>query len=106
MVEVFIKDKRKFMSLFSMKHSKAAYRADFVLYGATISVLMAFLLLTEQYGQWLELLVLMGLGLVSWTLIEYALHRFVLHGLRPFSRWHAQHHHRPTASRHWSFLLV
>ncbi|MEP7705147.1 sterol desaturase family protein [Paraglaciecola sp. 25GB23A] len=85
------------MSLFSMKHSKAAYRADFVLYGAAVLVLLAFLLQTERYGQWLEFSVLLGLGLVSWTLIEYALHRFVMHGLQPFSRWHAEHHQRPTA---------
>ncbi|MCC6208917.1 MAG: sterol desaturase family protein [Gammaproteobacteria bacterium] len=38
------------MSLFTMEHSKAAYRAD-----------------------------------------------FVMHGLQPFSRWHAEHHQRPTA---------
>lgn len=25
------------------------------------------------------------------------MHRFVLHGLAPFSRWHAQHHQRPAA---------
>ncbi|MEO7129310.1 MAG: sterol desaturase family protein, partial [Rhodoferax sp.] len=28
---------------------------------------------------------------------EYALHRFVLHGLHPFSDWHAAHHRHPTA---------
>jgi sterol desaturase/sphingolipid hydroxylase (fatty acid hydroxylase superfamily) len=97
MVEAFIKVKRKFMSLFSMKHSKVAYRADFVLYGAAVLVLVAFLLQTERYGQWLEFSVLVGLGLVIWTLTEYVLHRFVMHGLQPFSRWHAEHHQRPTA---------
>jgi sterol desaturase/sphingolipid hydroxylase (fatty acid hydroxylase superfamily) len=97
MVEAFIKVKRKFMSLFSMKHSKVAYRADFVLYGAAVLVLVAFLLQTERYGQWLEFSVLVGLGLVIWTLTEYVLHRFVMHGLQPFSRWHAEHHQQPTA---------
>jgi sterol desaturase/sphingolipid hydroxylase (fatty acid hydroxylase superfamily) len=97
MVEALIKVKRKFMSLFSMKHSKVAYRADFVLYGAAVLVLVAFLLQTERYGQWLEFSVLVGLGLVIWTLTEYVLHRFVMHGLQPFSRWHAEHHQRPTA---------
>lgn len=85
------------MSLFSMKHSKAAYRADFALYGATVLILVAFLYLTGQYGRWWEFVILVGLGLASWTLIEYVLHRFVMHGLQPFSRWHAQHHQRPTA---------
>ncbi|MDX2422272.1 MAG: hypothetical protein QNK43_06305 [Amphritea sp.] len=45
------------MSLFSMKHSNSAYSADFVLYGATILVFVAFLLLTEQG---------MGSGWSSW----------------------------------------
>ena len=36
-------------------------------------------------------------GLVSWTLVEYVLHRFVLHGVQPFKRWHGAHHERPTA---------
>lgn len=85
------------MSLFSMKHSEAAYRADFVLYGITVLVLAAFLFLTGQYGQWLEIVALVGLGLVSWTLIEYVLHRFVMHALQPFSRWHDEHHQHPNA---------
>lgn len=76
------------MRLFSIKHSEAAYRADFALYGITVLVLVTFLFLTGQ--QWLEILALVVLGLMSWTLIEYALHRFVMHGLLPFSRWHAE----------------
>jgi hypothetical protein len=96
-VEAFIDDKRKYMSLFCIKLSKAAYRADFVLYGATVLVLVAFLCLTGEYERWLEFVVLVGLGLASWTLIEYVLHRLVMHGFQPFSRWHAQHHQRPTA---------
>lgn len=36
-------------------------------------------------------------GLALWTLLEYLLHRFVLHGLAPFSHWHAQHHRQPRA---------
>ncbi|OIQ73314.1 fatty acid hydroxylase superfamily protein [mine drainage metagenome] len=38
---------------------------------------------------------LVGLG--GWTAIEYVLHRFVLHGLQPFRRWHLEHHRRPAA---------
>ncbi len=80
-----------------MEHSKAVYRADFALYGAAVLVLAAFLLVSGPRGRWLEIVVFAGLGLASWTLIEYALHRFVMHGLQPFSRWHAEHHQRPTA---------
>jgi sterol desaturase/sphingolipid hydroxylase (fatty acid hydroxylase superfamily) len=85
------------MELFSLEHSKAAYRADFALYGAAVVVLAAYLLLAVPRGQQLENLAFVLVGLASWTGIEYALHRFVLHGLQPFSRWHAQHHERPTA---------
>jgi cyclopropane-fatty-acyl-phospholipid synthase len=80
-----------------MKHSEGGYRADFVLYGIAVLILAVFLILTVHYRQWLQILALVGLGLVSWTLIEYALHRFVMHGLQPFSQWHAEHHQRPKA---------
>jgi sterol desaturase/sphingolipid hydroxylase (fatty acid hydroxylase superfamily) len=33
-----------------------------------------------------------GLGLIGWSFIEYGVHRFILHGVRPFSAWHAAHH--------------
>ncbi|PWQ93814.1 sterol desaturase family protein [Leucothrix arctica] len=85
------------MKLFTMEHSKIAYRADFALYGIAVMVLAAFIIIAEPHGQWLESLVLLGIGLVSWTLLEYVLHRFVMHGLQPFSRWHAEHHQRPRA---------
>ena len=80
-----------------MQHSKASYRADFALYGAAVAGLAAFLLVAGPRGQWLEIVVFVATGLASWTLIEYAAHRFVMHGLQPFSRWHAEHHQRPTA---------
>lgn len=85
------------MNLFTLEHSKAAYRADVALYGAAAAVLAAFLLLVAPQGQRLENLSFVGLGLLGWTAIEYLLHRFVLHGLKPFSGWHAQHHQRPRA---------
>lgn len=31
-------------------------------------------------------------GLGAWTLIEYLLHRWMLHGVEPFRRWHLAHH--------------
>lgn len=85
------------MSLFTLEHSNAAYRADFALYGAAVVVLALFLLVAGPHGQRLEIVVFAGVGLAGWTIIEYVLHRFVMHGLRPFSHWHAEHHQRPTA---------
>ena len=36
--------------------------------------------------------VLAVVGLSAWTLIEYVLHRWMLHGVEPFRRWHLAHH--------------
>ncbi len=85
------------MGLFTLEHGKAAYLADFALYGAAVVLLAAFLLLAGPRERGLEIAVFALAGLVSWTAIEYALHRFVLHRLRPFSGWHAAHHQRPMA---------
>ena len=85
------------MSLFNLEHSQTAYRADFALYGAAILALASYLIWSNPRGERLELLILGVAGLMSWTLIEYVLHRFVLHGVQPFQRWHRMHHERPTA---------
>ena len=85
------------MKLFSIEHSKGVYWADFALYASAVSVLSALLLVASPRGQWLVSAGLVALGLASWTVIEYALHRFVLHGVAPFRHWHARHHQRPTA---------
>ena len=85
------------MALISLEHSRAAYSADFVMYGGAVALLGAFLVLDGPLVLWPEMSALALAGLLGWTLIEYALHRFVLHGLQPFKSWHAEHHLRPTA---------
>lgn len=85
------------MRLFRLEHSKAAYHADFALYGTAIVALSAFLVVVGPSGFRIELACFVFVGLASWTAIEYLLHRFVLHGLQPFRRWHAEHHQRPSA---------
>ncbi len=35
------------------------------------------------------------MGVIGWTLIEYALHRFVMHRVEPFRAWHFEHHRHP-----------
>jgi cyclopropane-fatty-acyl-phospholipid synthase len=87
----------KLMHLFSLQHSKFAYRADLILYGVMSLSLATMLIIAGPQNQWLNMLGFALMGLVSWTLIEYVLHRFVLHGLRPFSAWHAEHHQHPAA---------
>lgn len=85
------------MDLFTLEHSRRAYRADFVLYSLAVLVIAGLLLLDGPRDRWLATAGFALTGLVGWTFIEYLLHRFVLHGLQPFKRWHAEHHDRPTA---------
>ena len=70
-----------------------AYPASLVVPVAGLGVLM----LAWPAGLGVGWAVLMGLaGLVGWTLIEYLLHRFMLHRVEPFRAWHAEHHRRAT----------
>ena len=85
------------MTWMSIEHSRWAYRADFVLYGGAVTALCAWLVLRGPAGSGLELAALASAGLLVWSALEYALHRFVLHGLPPFKGWHLEHHRRPAA---------
>ncbi len=85
------------MSLLTLEHGKLAYRADFALYSIAVVSLAAYLLVSEAGQQVLQTLAFVLAGLAGWTLIEYLLHRFVLHGMPPFRGWHDAHHKRPVA---------
>lgn len=89
------------MGLLSLEHSPAVYWADFAWHGAVallLAVLLgAGLLAAPAWPAVLAALALVLLGGLLWTLIEYLLHRFVLHGVPPFRHWHALHHQRPRA---------
>jgi sterol desaturase/sphingolipid hydroxylase (fatty acid hydroxylase superfamily) len=85
------------MPLFTLEHSKTAYRADFVLYLAAVVGLATYLMVAGPKDHQFQLFAIALAGLAAWTFIEYALHRFVLHGLPPFKHWHAAHHERPRA---------
>jgi cyclopropane-fatty-acyl-phospholipid synthase len=81
------------MGLFTLRHGAFAYRLDFALHGAAIVALAAAVLALAP--RW-QALAWCGAGLSIWSAIEYAIHRFVLHGLDPFRRWHAEHHQHPS----------
>lgn len=85
------------MGLLSFEHGRAAYRADFALYAAAITGLALLLITQSPSGRGVVLLAVLLAGALAWSPIEYGLHRFVLHGVPPFRRWHAQHHARPGA---------
>jgi cyclopropane-fatty-acyl-phospholipid synthase len=46
---------------------------------------------------WPLLLALTLAGAAAWTLVEYLMHRWLLHRLEPFRSWHGMHHQRPLA---------
>lgn len=83
--------------MFTLEHSRAAYRVDFILYGAAVVALATGTLAAGPREQIAQVVALILAGLCAWSAIEYALHRFVLHGLAPFRQWHALHHERPAA---------
>jgi cyclopropane-fatty-acyl-phospholipid synthase len=85
------------MKLLNTEHSPLAYVLDFVLYGAACLALLVYLGVRAPVGAWGPLAAWALWGLLAWTALEYALHRFVLHGLPPFNRWHQEHHRRPEA---------
>ncbi|WP_051709864.1 sterol desaturase family protein [Andreprevotia chitinilytica] len=85
------------LNFLTLEHSKAAYHADFVMYASAVVGLSAFLIMAGPHELRPEMLLLVLVGVGSWSPIEYALHRFVLHGMQPFRRWHAEHHRRPAA---------
>ncbi len=85
------------MRLFALEHTRVAYLADFAFYGLAIPSLAVIVLAVGPHERLPELAGFALLGLAGWTLIEYLIHRFVLHGMAPFCKWHAEHHDRPTA---------
>ncbi len=81
----------------AIEHTQIAYYTDFGVYLLAALLLPGLLIHytpTSLRGE----LALAGLaGLVMWSLIEYAMHRFVFHGVEPFQSLHAEHHRRPLA---------
>lgn len=85
------------MTILSIEHGKAAYWADLWAYGIAVLLLAFFLLRQLPVAHYGPGAALVAAGLIFWSLAEYLLHRFVLHGLQPFRRWHEEHHRRPRA---------
>lgn len=83
------------MGLLTLKQGKLAYQLDFALYGTGIAAMGTILLIASPPAEALANSGCVLAALVGWTAIEYAIHRFVLHGLEPFRRWHAAHHRHP-----------
>ena len=78
-----------------MRLGKASYFADFAIYPP---VVLAFLILALQQGSslvWIEWSIACLAGIAAWTLLEYVIHRGVLHRIRFFAAMHDLHHEDP-----------
>lgn len=85
------------MTFLRLEQGKTLFLVDIGIYTIAVLVLTAFLITESLDRHWLETIAFVMLGIMSWTAIEYVLHRFILHSFQPFIRWHAMHHHRPKA---------
>jgi sterol desaturase/sphingolipid hydroxylase (fatty acid hydroxylase superfamily) len=79
-----------------MRPSKLTYYADFVVYPVVIVGLAAAGLPAQSTWQnRAEWLCAAMAGFVTWTLLEYVLHRSVLHKKTYFAPMHGEHHAAP-----------
>jgi sterol desaturase/sphingolipid hydroxylase (fatty acid hydroxylase superfamily) len=91
-----------------MLNSKVGYYADFFIYSTLVLVLVALSLRKGRPDQWVWLAAAVA-GVVSWTLVEYLLHRFVLHRIPLIADLHRAHHAAPRAyvgTPTWASLLT
>ena len=82
------------LGLVSVRMSKIAYHLDYFAFPLVIAFCLYFG--RGKYGL-LSTACLFTLGLMFWTLAEYFLHRFVLHGWPFFAKFHQAHHDDPHA---------
>lgn len=85
------------MKVFAIEHSRIGYFIDSACYLAAILLLSGFLLIAAPRSAGIKTLAAVVTGLLIWSLIEYVMHRFVLHHITPFRRLHEEHHRRPQA---------
>lgn len=85
------------MKVFSVEHSKIAYFVDYAVYLVVILLLPFILMHFAPPQVWTQIVISVAAGLAIWSLIEYAMHRLVFHGIEPFQRMHGEHHRRPQA---------
>jgi len=88
--------------------SRAAFFADFYSYPAAAAVFIA-LGLTSNLQRWRATVLAVGVGFCAWTLVEYLLHRYVLHHVKWVKVQHDAHHSDQKAlvgTPTWFSLLV
>jgi sterol desaturase/sphingolipid hydroxylase (fatty acid hydroxylase superfamily) len=80
-----------------MRPSKLTYYADFVVYPVVIVGVAAGGLTGTNWQNCTEWVAAAVAGFVMWTLLEYVLHRSVLHKKTYFAPMHGEHHAAPLA---------
>ena len=80
-----------------MRLSKTAYYSDFGVYAAVVLALAVHVWLRGQWALRLQWLGDFALGMGIWTLLEYLLHRWVLHRVPFIAPMHDAHHRSPRA---------
>ena len=78
-----------------MRLSKASYFADFAVYPPAVLALLILALRHAPFLVWIEWSIACLAGVAAWTLVEYVIHRGVLHGIRFFAAMHDMHHEDP-----------
>ncbi|MDL2339621.1 MAG: hypothetical protein QFE16_17445, partial [Pseudomonadota bacterium] len=81
----------------TLNFQRAGFYADFLLCPLSIAALVIYAQLLGPASEWREFGTAFIVGSVSWTLAEYLLHRFFLHGVPPLRRSHLRHHAAPRA---------
>jgi sterol desaturase/sphingolipid hydroxylase (fatty acid hydroxylase superfamily) len=80
-----------------MRLSKIAYFADFAIYSVILALLLVLGLRGADPAVRIHALSAVVFGMLAWTLFEYVLHRFVLHGGSRIAPLHTRHHELPRA---------
>jgi sterol desaturase/sphingolipid hydroxylase (fatty acid hydroxylase superfamily) len=80
-----------------MRLSKTAYYADFSVYAFIVMGSLIWGITQLNPAKQLEALIAMIVGVATWTLVEYVMHRFIFHGRSPIAPLHARHHAEPRA---------
>ncbi|MDB5858915.1 MAG: Fatty acid hydroxylase superfamily protein [Ramlibacter sp.] len=79
-----------------MQLTRAGYLADFYVYPG-FALALAALALAPAPRPWPALACAAGAGLVTWTLLEYVLHRWLFHRVSWIREQHEAHHRDPQA---------
>ena len=81
----------------ALNFQRACFYADFLLRPLGLVALMTYSWGLGPAIDWGKFGAAFLVGSVCWTLLEYLLHRFFLHGIPPLRRSHLRHHAAPQA---------